>query len=296
MINRNARGASGGAWEDEVRRVLAQRFQIETVYPATADEMSATVHARVADGALAVIAGGDGSFNAALRARADGPLAILPLGTANDLARALGLPLDPVRAAERIVHAPANRWDLLTVNGHPFCTVGGIGTAAAVVAGIKALRARKGIGAAVARRLGSRIYHLVAAQMIVMRRLVCEDVTIEITPPRGGSHEQVRCQSALILVANQPTVAGTLRVSPRSHTNDGFFELCIFRARDRVELLAALAKLLAGVPVDGIEVHTASAARLRVDRKMTFFGDGEILTEADTFEIAVAPGAITLVG
>ena len=60
-----------------------------------------------------IIGGGDGTLSMA----ADGlvarqlPLGILPLGTANDLARTLGLPLDPAAAADVIAagHQPADR-------------------------------------------------------------------------------------------------------------------------------------------------------------------------------------------
>jgi diacylglycerol kinase (ATP) len=76
-----------------------------------------------------VIGGGDGTLNAAAPGLlATGlPLGIIPLGTANDLARTLGLPLDPVEAARVVAAGRTRRIDLGEVNGHPFFNVASIG-------------------------------------------------------------------------------------------------------------------------------------------------------------------------
>ncbi|WP_265094641.1 diacylglycerol kinase family protein, partial [Enterobacter hormaechei] len=76
-----------------------------------------------------VVGGGDGSINAvlegALAARL--PLGILPLGTANDLARTLGIPPDPVAAAGIIQAGYLRQIDLGRVNGHLFANVASLG-------------------------------------------------------------------------------------------------------------------------------------------------------------------------
>jgi diacylglycerol kinase (ATP) len=297
VVNRQARLAAAGPWEAAVMQVLAQRFAVEAVHPGSLAEMIATVRARLATGdTLVVIAGGDGSLNAALRAGTPGPLAVLPLGTANDLSRALQLPLDPVAAALRLVQAQPRAWDQLTVNGHPFCTVGGFGTAADVALGVKRMRDRPGLGATAARWLGPHIYHLAAAEIIAARPFVLTTVDMTIVPPGGGAPIHVRARTPALLVANQPTLAGVLRVSPQSRPDDGVFEICLFRASTRAGLLATLVRLLAGGPNPDIEVFAASAARLCTDTPRAFFGDGELLVETGELDLAVTPGALTLYG
>lgn len=66
-----------------------------------------------------VVAGGDGSLHAVVtRLHAEDrlagtPVALVPLGTGNDLARGAGIPLDPAEAAQRAATGAPRPWDLL---------------------------------------------------------------------------------------------------------------------------------------------------------------------------------------
>lgn len=82
-----------------------------------------------------VIGGGDGTLSQALPdLLATGkPLAVLPLGTANDFANTLGLPVDPMEAAEVALHGRPHKIDVGLVNGEPFLNVASIGVATNVV-------------------------------------------------------------------------------------------------------------------------------------------------------------------
>jgi diacylglycerol kinase (ATP) len=80
----------------------------------TEDDLRAAIDA--ADGGRLVLAGGDGGVHFALNA-AEGPIEIglVPMGTANNVARSLGLPRDVPRAALRAVTAEARPVDVLRV-------------------------------------------------------------------------------------------------------------------------------------------------------------------------------------
>jgi len=87
---------------------------------------------------VVVAGGGDGTVNAVASGLIDGAgmsrtlpsLAVLPLGTANDLARACGIPLDPFAAMRLAVSGPASLVDVGRANGRHFVNVatGGFGT------------------------------------------------------------------------------------------------------------------------------------------------------------------------
>ncbi len=78
---------------------------------------------------LVVLGGGDGTLSSAAPALIETglPLGILPLGTANDLARTLGIPPDIAEAAQVIVEGQLRRIDLGEVNGQPFFNVASMG-------------------------------------------------------------------------------------------------------------------------------------------------------------------------
>lgn len=84
-------------------------------------------HANAAD--MVVVAGGDGTLNAAAAAVADTGLSlgILPTGTGNDLARTLGIPSGLDQAAAVIAAGRTRKIDLGVVNDRPFFNAASLG-------------------------------------------------------------------------------------------------------------------------------------------------------------------------
>lgn len=78
---------------------------------------------------LVVVGGGDGTVNASLKGVLETglPLGVLPLGTANDLARTLGIPSEPSRAAAVIATGQLRRVDVGQVNDQFFINVASMG-------------------------------------------------------------------------------------------------------------------------------------------------------------------------
>jgi YegS/Rv2252/BmrU family lipid kinase len=108
------------AWErlPEALRLLRPRFGRVPVYPAGDPGDAETLAAELATEVdVLVVFGGDGTVHEVangLPLGGDGPLvALLPAGTGNDLARALGMPPDPVAAAGELADARPRTLDLL---------------------------------------------------------------------------------------------------------------------------------------------------------------------------------------
>lgn len=128
VVNENSRQ---GREESQAAVEVLERGGLQ-IRRATCDrpgDLADAIH-RAADMVdLVVLGGGDGTLSSAARAliETDLPLGILPMGTANDLARTLGIPLDVAAAAQVIVDGEIRRIDLGEVNGTPFFNVASMG-------------------------------------------------------------------------------------------------------------------------------------------------------------------------
>jgi diacylglycerol kinase family enzyme len=131
------------------------------------------------------VAGGDGSIApvAAVAERLDVPLAVIPVGTANDFARANGLPLDVREAAELAVHGTALRRLELgrLADATPFVNV-----ASAGLATVAARRAQP-----LKRRLGALAYAVAAVRAAATAPPLPARVTIGGEPLFAGRAWQV---------------------------------------------------------------------------------------------------------
>ena len=106
----------------DAERVAAAVAELARAGPTEVAEAEDSTSLDRVDGRVLVVAGGDGSVHALVgRLRGRGELAtttigLVPLGTGNDLARGLGLPLDPVAAARRVVDGTPMAADLLVAD------------------------------------------------------------------------------------------------------------------------------------------------------------------------------------
>ncbi len=111
-------GSNDEAAVDAARAVWEAAGRSVRVVATSEPEELADLLADV-DGELVVAAGGDGSLHAVVQALADVdrldavPVGLLPLGTGNDLARGIGLSLEPEEAARDLLDGTVHGMDLL---------------------------------------------------------------------------------------------------------------------------------------------------------------------------------------
>ncbi len=162
FLTPQTRAVLGRRW-DRIARDLDDTFSDSPRFEVT-DGATTARHVCDVDPQVVVAAGGDGTVNLALQGiRPHDQLALLPLGTANDLARSLNLPLK----SPRVQLGRRRRIDVLQVNGRRFCTTGGLGLPADIAHRVNEIRT----GSAWVNRmygvLGSTIYAVVSAFVVV---------------------------------------------------------------------------------------------------------------------------------
>ena len=232
--------------------------------------------------------GGDGTLHCLVNAAqsSDVLLGILPAGGGNDFAAALGLPRDPVAAAELMLSGQPRHVDLLrarTADGRERLYVGGGGV------GLDADSARYSAG--VYARWPGRLRYI-AAGLHALREFKPLRVRAEFP---GSGLPAVERQVLLAAALNTPSYGAGLRLAPQARIDDGLLTALFVKNLSAAEVLAAVPRLLTRGDLPDSYVTRVSAARVRLscDRECLFHGDGEILGPAPV-EIEVVSKAVQM--
>jgi lipid kinase YegS len=235
---------------------------------------------------VVVAGGGDGTTSevaSGLIAAGEGiqtALGILPLGTGNDLARTLGLPVEDAAAA---LHLAANgnlrRIDVGTVNGRPFVNVASGGFGAEVTARTPP-ELKKALGGAAYSLTG-----LLTAGDIRPNtcRVVAEGQSIELS-------------IATLAVGNGRHAGGGFQVAPQAVLDDGLLDLVIVPAVALGELPALVTELFKVTDEENRHVlyWQVPACQLHFTDDFLMNLDGEPLSDRD-FSIRTLPGRLPVV-
>ena len=280
LILANPHSRSAGAGVDAAVAEL-HTAGIDVLRPAwREDESLAAAIGRHRDRVdFVVIAGGDGSLNAAASALIDSglPLGILPGGTANDLARTLGLPLDMVGAARIIAAGRIKAIDVGDVNGKPFFNVASLGMSA---------RLADRLSRETKRRWGRLAYALTAVEVLIEARRFGAII-------RSDDGEEITVRSLQIAVGNGRHYGGGMIVEETAEIDDGRLDLYSLEFRDVWTLPFMALAFRQGRHGLRDEVRTMSGTRfeIRTRRPMPINADGEIVTQTPAV-FSVRPGAI----
>ena len=256
------------------------------VRPATTRaEAERQAAAAVAEGTDVVVAvGGDGAAHAGLQAVAGTatPLGVVPAGTGNDLALALGVPTDP-RAAARAVAEDLQAGRATTVDAGRtgerwWATVLCCGFDSAVTDRANRLRWPR----------GPRRYDLaILAELAQLRPR-----EVSLTVDGAGSQLEV----TLVAVANTAWYGGGLRIAPGADPADGLLEVVVVGPVSRRELVRTRPRLAAGTHVDHPAVTVLRGREVALHGSgLVTYADGEPVSPLPAVSVCV-PGALAVLG
>lgn len=227
---------------------------------------------------LVVVCGGDGSVSSAAMAAIESglPLGIIPMGTANDLARTMEIPTDLARAADVIAAGNTRRIDVGTVNGHAFFNVASIGLSTDL--------ARK-LDPNLKRRFGRFGYVLAAAKVLSG----AEKFKAHITE-KG---QKIDASTYQIAVGNGRHYGGGNIVEASAAIDDGHLDLYSLETRNIWKLGLMMRSFRAGTHGAWSEVRTARCVEFDVetDHEMPVNADGEIVSSTPA-HFKILPKAI----
>jgi diacylglycerol kinase family enzyme len=252
----------------------------------TEDDAGTTMAKRAIDEAvdLVVVAGGDGTVRVvcAELARTGIPVAVLPAGTGNLLARNLGISLDLDVALTETLDGSEQRIDSVQVEGDQlgtdrFVVMAGLGLDAAIIADAPD-RLKKHVGWAA---------YVVSTVKNLNHPFVRVEITIDDQPP-------VRRRARTVVIGNVGTLQANIPLLPDAKPDDGKIDLVVLAPR-RVSHWPRLAlSLVIKSMQEGrhIERFTGQTIRVKASTTVRRELDGDQITNGSTLTATVDPAAL----
>ncbi|MFD4855546.1 diacylglycerol kinase [Streptomyces atratus] len=277
------RGRGAHAAQPAASALRDAGFSVRTVLGEDADDALRRAREAVAAGTGALIAvGGDGMMSLALQAVAGTmtPLGVVAVGTGNDFARALGLPIrDPAAAgrlaAEALKGGGVREIDLGRVGERWFGSV--------LASGFDSRVNDRGNRM---RWVGGRFkYDLAILAELAAFKPIPYRVRLDDGPVR-------EIEATLIAVGNGSTYGGGMRICADAVMDDGLFDVTVVGDCSRTTLLKVFPRVYKGTHLSHPEVtvHRVSSIELAA-AGVTAYADGEQLGALPLTATCV-PGAV----
>ncbi|MEA2307814.1 MAG: hypothetical protein QOG41_561 [Thermoleophilaceae bacterium] len=264
----NPTAGSGRALEalprirDELERLGADFHAIETT---SADHARAEARAARERGEAVGALGGDGLVGtlAGELCGGESPLAVLPGGRGNDLARVLGIPTEPEAAARVAVEGSERAIDVPEVDGVSYVGIASCGfdsDANRIANEAKIVR-------------GNLVYLYAALRALAQWKHATFEVTVD------GERHGVTGWS--VVVANSKAYGGGMYVVPHAELDDGLLDVMLSASGSKLHFLSNLPKLFSGSHVDDprISFVRGSEIEIRADRPFVVYADGDPIGE-----------------
>ncbi|MBD1908609.1 lipid kinase [Funiculus sociatus GB2-A5] len=230
---------------------------------------------------MVIVGGGDGSVNASVEGLLDTdlPLGILPLGTANNLARTLGIPQSLPEACKIIASGQVHQIDLGWVNGQYFFNIASLGLSAEV---------NRRVSKKLKRHWGVLAYIVTALQVIWTVRPFWVDVL--------SDGQSIEFKTLQITVANGRYYGSGLVIADDATIDDQRLDLHSLEIQHWWEMLPLIPPALLGKSVKGKGVRNISGKDIELHTRKPYpiNTDGERTTETPA-RFRVIPKALSVI-
>lgn len=285
VVTNAAAGSTDDERVDSALAVLRESSDVRVESCSDPDDLGRILAGR--GGRTPVLMGGDGSVHtavAALRGRgelsADLPLGLIPLGTGNDLARTLGIPLDPAEAARALLTARPRALDLI------------VDDAGGLVVNVVHL----GVGAEAAERAGALKDKLGKAAYAVGGVLAGATTTgwglrVEV----DGAALETDGPVLMVGIANGRTIGGGAELAPDAIPDDGLLDVVVATSTGPLARLGFGVAMREGEHVERDDVLSARGRTVTVSGEaFPLNADGELDGPVSARTWTVEPAAWSL--
>lgn len=223
---------------------------------------------------LVVACGGDGTIYTVLNALHPGAaMGIIPAGTANVIARELGIPLTILKAAKAVITGAVQEIDTGCFNGQKFAFVAGIGFDAQVAGAVSS---------PLKRIIGRAAYHIAG---------LIEFLTYKAPRLQLIVDNNEECRGYFAIIANMRRYGGELFFAPAARYDDNLLDLLLLKTFSVHALLRLLnfARGNAEFPTDVAMMLRGRNFSVNTDVATPYQLDGEVFAPTCKFDISLSP-------
>ncbi len=233
---------------------------------------------------VVVVAGGDGTANEVANGlmKNPRPMGLIPTGSGNDFARAMGIPFQWQKAIDVLFQNQEKRIDVGWVNGRYFPNGFGVGFDALVVQE----------SAKVTRLRGLLIYLYAVLKSIFFYSSPNLSILLD-------ADRKIESRIFMLTVGNGVSLGGGFLLTPNARNNDGIFDICVIHHLSKPQIFWHLPKVFWGGHVKIKQVEMLQAKELVVKSSEPVGGhvDGELVEMNDReFRVKIFPKALTIIG
>jgi YegS/Rv2252/BmrU family lipid kinase len=278
IVNPSSGGGRAGAALKDVCAALHKRgleHHVELTRSLEhARELAASAQAA---GETVVTLGGDGLIGAVAGALqgTDGVLGVLPGGRGNDLARVLGIPLDPVAACEVLWEGSVRSLDLGQVGEATFIGIASCGfdsEANRIANQTRFIR-------------GNLVYTYAGIRALMSWRPASFTLRLDGQPRALTGYT--------VAIANSAAYGGGMFLAPDASLTDGLLDVVLIADQPRLQFLRHLPKVFKGehVRLPAVTVVRAREVEVDADRKFIVYADGDPIAQLP-IKVSVLAGAV----
>lgn len=213
----------------------------------------------------------------------DFAVGIIPLGTGNNFAKALGIPRYVKEAFEIIKKGKITSVDMGRANERFFVNCFSVGFDAQVNDTANKIKENY-------KSLPKQGSYLLAALKEIVLDFKFFDVAIE------GEGISLKEKILLAALTNSPNYGGMFKINPGASLEDGLLNLCYVKAMDRIKALTSIYRVFKGTHINLPEVKMFKVSSLKVSSSelLPWEVDGEVQEPEKEFRLQVFPGALNV--
>lgn len=280
VVNKSSGTSQSTNWDNIIEQHFINKQQSFKIYhlPEGFTITQIKDHINTCDPKCVIAVGGDGTVTmlANIVANTNIALGILPAGSANGMAKELGIPETAADALKIITNSNIRKCDLIKINGNKLCLhLSDIGLNAHLIKHFDEGKLRGKLGYALV--ILKTLWHKEKMQAIIKT-----------------NDQEVRRNAFMVVIANASKYGTGAVINPEGSLSDGLFEVIIVRKLALGTLIKMLLKPGMFNPKN-IEIIPSTSVDVTMVKKMHFQIDGEYQGRIKKVEAEMCPGILNII-